>query len=93
MLACDRGVADDDVADVVPVVVAAADDVVADIVPVNACDRGVDVVVPVVVADDDVVADVVPVADDDDAHTGRCPRRDRACFESCKKRFYLQLPS
>ena len=67
MLACDRAVADDDVADVVPVVV----------------------------ADDDVVADVVPVADDDDAHTGRCPRRDRACFESCKKRFYLQraLPS
>ena len=47
MLACDRGVADDDVADVVPVV----------------------------------------VADDDDAHTGRCPRRDRACFESCKKDF------
>ena len=80
MLACDRAVADDDVADVVPVVVA-DDDVVADIVPVNACDRGVDVVVPVVVADD--------------AHTGRCPRRDRACFESCKKRFYLQraLPS
>ena len=52
-----------------------------------ACDRGVA---------DDGVADVVPVADDDDdAHTGRCPRRDRACFESCKKRFYLQraLPS
>ena len=59
MLACDRGVADDGVADVVPVVVA-DDDVVADIVPVNACDRGV--------ADD--VADVVPVVvADDDAHT------------------------
>ena len=40
MLACDRAVADDDVADVVPVVVA-DDDVVADVVPVVAADDDV----------------------------------------------------